>query len=84
MAVTSTRTGPGGRLALRLRDDGPGIGAELLPQACDPFVTTKDGHLGVGLTRVQTLLEMYGLAWTLSSLPGKGTTATLEVAEVTD
>lgn len=81
--VTATG-GPGGRLALRLRDDGPGIGAELLPQACDPFVTTKDGHLGVGLTRVQTLLEMYGLAWTLSSLPGKGTTATLEVAEVTD
>lgn len=81
--VTATG-GPGGRLALRLSDDGPGIGAELLPQACDPFVTTKDGHLGVGLTRVQTLLEMYGLAWTLSSLPGAGTTATLEVAEVTD
>lgn len=81
--VTAT-SGPGGRLALRLRDDGPGISAELLPQACDPFVTTKDGHLGVGLTRVQTLLEMYGLAWTLSSLPGAGTTATLEVAEVTD
>jgi C4-dicarboxylate-specific signal transduction histidine kinase len=76
--------GPDGRLALRLRDDGPGIDPDLLPQACDPFVTTKDGHLGVGLTRVQTLLEMYGLAWTLTSVPGAGTTATLEVAEATD
>lgn len=79
----TTTTEPTGRLALRLRDDGPGIAAELLPQACDPFVTTKDGHLGVGLTRVQTLLEMYGLAWTLSSRAGEGTTVTLEVAEVT-
>lgn len=79
--VTAT-VEPTGRLALRLRDDGEGIDAHLLPQACDPFVTTKDGHLGVGLTRVQTLLEMYGLAWTLSSKPGRGTTVTLEVAEI--
>jgi len=77
-------TGPGGRLALRLRDDGPGIAPDLLPQAPDPFVTTKEGHLGVGLTRVQTLLEMYGLAWTLTSVPSAGTTVTLEVAEVSD
>ncbi len=74
---------PTGRLALRLRDDGAGIDGALLAQACDPFVTTKDGHLGVGLTRVQTLMEMYGLAWTLVSTPGMGTTVTLEVAEVT-
>jgi C4-dicarboxylate-specific signal transduction histidine kinase len=75
---------PTGRLALRLRDDGPGIDALLLGQVADPFVTTKDGHLGVGLTRVQTLLEMYDLAWSLDSVPGRGTTVTLEVAETTD
>jgi signal transduction histidine kinase len=74
---------PTGRLALRLCDDGQGIEPALLRQVCDPFVTTKDGHLGVGLTRVQTLLEMYGLAWTLVSAPGEGTTVTLEVAEIT-
>jgi signal transduction histidine kinase len=74
---------PTGRLALRLRDDGDGIDGPLLAQACDPFVTTKDGHLGVGLTRVQTLMEMYGLAWTLVSTPGQGTTVTLEVAAIT-
>jgi len=74
---------PTGRLALRLCDDGQGIEPVLLRQVCDPFVTTKDGHLGVGLTRVQTLLEMYGLAWTLVSAPGEGTAVTLEVAEIT-
>ncbi|MBK7045971.1 MAG: hypothetical protein IPH48_05475 [bacterium] len=80
--VTAMRE-PTGRLALRLRDNGPGIDPHLLAQACDPFVTTKDGHLGVGLTRVQTLLDMYGLAWTLVSAPGEGTAVTLEVAEIT-
>lgn len=75
---------PTGRLALRLRDDGPGIEPALAAQVADPFVTTKDGHLGVGLTRVQTLLEMYDLAWSLDSAPGRGTTVTLEVAETTD
>ena len=80
--VTAMRE-PTGRLALRLRDNGPGIDPHLLAQACDPFVTTKDGHLGVGLTRVQTLLDMYGLAWTLVSAPGEGTAVTLEVSEST-
>ena len=40
--VTAMRE-PTGRLALRLRDNGPGIDPHLLAQACDPFVTTKDG-----------------------------------------
>jgi two-component system C4-dicarboxylate transport sensor histidine kinase DctB len=72
---------PTGRLAVTVRDDGPGIAPEVLPQVTAPFLTTKDGHVGVGLTRVETLLDMYGLAWDLRSEPGAGTTVTLEVAE---
>lgn len=72
---------PTGRVALTLRDNGPGIEPALLPQATGPFVTTKDGHMGVGLTRVETLLDMYGLAWALRSSPDEGTVVTLEVAE---
>jgi len=37
--------------------------------------------MGVGLTRVETLLDMYGLAWAMRSAPGVGTTVTLEVAK---
>jgi len=72
---------PTGRVAVTLRDDGEGMVAELLAQATDPFVTTKEGHLGVGLARVETLLEMYELAWALRSTAGSGTTVTLEVAD---
>ncbi len=70
-----------GRVVLRISDNGPGMGPALLEQATDPFVTTRDGHHGVGLTRVETILDMHGLAWSLISHPGHGTSITLEVAE---
>lgn len=69
-----------GMLELRLQDDGPGIAAELLAQVREPFVTTKPGHLGIGLTRVDTVMDMYGLAWSLTSAPGQGSLVTLEAA----
>lgn len=69
-----------GTLELRVRDDGPGIGPELLAQVREPFITTKPGHLGIGLTRVETIMDMYGLAWSLTSDPGRGTVVTLEAA----
>ena len=67
------------RVSLAIDDDGPGIKGDLLKQVANPFVTTRDGHLGIGLTRVETLLEMYGLSWELSSELGLGTSLTLEV-----
>jgi len=80
-AVTITATvRPTGTVAVRVRDDGPGMTPELAVQAAEPFVTTKDGHAGVGLTRVETLMDMYGLAWHLASEPGRGTSVTLDVA----
>jgi len=83
VTVTAVR-GPDGRLALRVADDGEGIAPELLAQVRDPFVTTKSGHVGVGLTRVETLMDMYGLAWTLHGAPGAGTVITVEMAEALD
>ncbi len=72
---------PTGRVALTLRDNGTGINADLIDQITAPFLTTKDNHVGVGLTRVETLMDMYGLAWALRSEPGTGTVVTLEVAD---
>lgn len=69
-----------GRLLLSLSDDGPGMAYDLLAQAMDPFITTREGHLGIGLARVDTILDMHGLGWGLRSTPGRGTTVTLEVA----
>ena len=70
-----------GRVVLCITDDGPGISANLISQVADPFISTRDGHHGVGLTRVETILDMHGLAWSLTSNPGMGTSVTFEVAE---
>ena len=38
-------------------DNGPGIAAELLPEALfEPFKTTKDGGSGIGLWQVKRVL----------------------------
>lgn len=71
---------PTGRVALVCADDGPGLPAELATQAAEPFLTTKDGRPGIGLTRVQTLAEMYDLAWHLHPGPRGGAVAACEVA----
>ena len=71
---------PTGYGVVRVSDDGPGMVPELLARACEPFVTSKNDHPGVGLTRVETLMDMYGLAWHLHSVEGVGTTVTFEVA----
>ncbi len=76
-----TTCGSRGRIVLVVQDDGPGMPADLLTQAVIPFVTTKEGHLGIGLARVDTIMDMYGLAWTLQSRSRWGTTAVLDVAE---
>ncbi len=75
------QTNNNGRVVLSIADNGPGMSPELLKQATDPFVTTRDRHHGVGLTRVETILDMHGLGWSLTSRSGLGTTMTLETAE---
>lgn len=81
-APVTVTTVPGreGRVAVAIADRGGGMGPELLAEAAAPFVTTKPGRLGIGLARVDTLLEMHGLAWALDSVRGEGTQVVLEVA----
>ncbi len=76
----SLAAGAGARQVLIISDDGPGMPRELLAQAVDPFVTTRERHLGIGLARVDTIMDMHGLGWGLRSVPDDGTTVTLEVA----
>lgn len=76
----TTRTGSSGRVTLGIHDDGTGLPAELLAEAANPFVTTKPGHLGIGLARVDTIMDMHDLAWSLTSQPDKGTSVVMEVA----
>ncbi|WP_242343856.1 hybrid sensor histidine kinase/response regulator [Anaeromyxobacter terrae] len=56
----------GGRAEIRVRDDGVGVPAELLPRIFEPFVQADEGlartrgGLGLGLALVRGLVELHG------------------------
>lgn len=45
---------------LRIRDDGPGLPAELGATIFEPFVSTKDAGLGLGLSICKRIIESHG------------------------
>ncbi|MFO0950708.1 MAG: PAS domain S-box protein [Isosphaeraceae bacterium] len=98
-AIALTGGIEGGSVVLRLRDNGVGIAADLLPHVFDLYTqadgntTRSQGGLGIGLTLVKKLVEMHGgsvSAW--SDGPGLGSEFTVRlpasdpdpVAEETD
>jgi PAS domain S-box-containing protein len=74
----------GATLEIRVRDDGMGMPAELLPRVFDLFrqgehcSDRSSGGLGIGLTLVKSLVEMHGGQVTAAS-PGGGHGATFTV-----
>lgn len=59
---------------IRVRDNGPGIPSEVLPQIFEPFFTTKqDEHrTGLGLAVARSIIEQHGGAITVVSAEGSG------------
>jgi two-component system sensor histidine kinase PilS (NtrC family) len=62
---------------LQVRDDGPGIPAEIRERLFEPFVSGRPGGTGLGLPIVQRAVEAHrGLVF-VDSAPGAGTTFTI-------
>ncbi|MGV6872757.1 two-component system sensor histidine kinase NtrB [Pseudochelatococcus sp. B33] len=47
-------------LEISVRDNGPGVPADVLPHLFDPFVTTKAGGTGLGLALVAKIVGEHG------------------------
>jgi signal transduction histidine kinase len=51
---------PDGGALLEVHDDGPGIAASVRDHLFEPFATTKEGSLGLGLVSVQVAAREHG------------------------
>ncbi|HEV8360889.1 MAG TPA: ATP-binding protein [Candidatus Thermoplasmatota archaeon] len=73
-----------GHVVLRVRDDGPGIPAEVQAKLFTPFFTTKKEGVGLGLSISRRIAEDHGGTLTFTSAPGRGTEFALRLPAAPD
>lgn len=61
-----------GGTEVEICDTGPGIAEEIRSHMFDPFVTTKNGNLGMGLTICRRIVEAQGGKLTAANVDGGG------------
>jgi signal transduction histidine kinase len=69
-----------GMAYVRVRDDGPGIGAGELERLAREEFSSKELGTGLGLVIARRFLELHRGALEIESRPGSGTTVTLRFA----
>jgi PAS domain S-box-containing protein len=80
---------PNGRVRIAVQDTGPGLSADKLARLFSPFdrlgaEETEVEGTGMGLTLSKGLVEAMGGDLTADSVVGRGTTFTVELAELTE
>lgn len=71
IAIT-TEAASDAQLLVRIRDHGPGLSAEALEQALNPFFSTKPDGLGLGLAVCRTILEAHRTSLQMWNRPEGG------------
>jgi two-component system sensor kinase FixL len=72
--VIATQTVPAsGLIEVRVADTGTGIAPEVAAKLFEPFVTTKEHGMGVGLSICRTIVESHGGKIWVDSERGRGT-----------
>ena len=69
----------GGRIAIAVADNGPGIPPDQREKAFVPFFTTKRQGSGVGLSLVRQIAAAHNGSVAISDTPGGGATVTLRL-----
>ncbi len=71
-----TLTTAGGLLAVEVADTGPGISEEVASRLFQPFVTTKAGGMGIGLSISRRIIQSHGGDLTVRTNEAGGATFT--------
>jgi two-component system, LuxR family, sensor kinase FixL len=58
--VIATSRSPVGEVTVTVTDSGPGIPPEVAPTIFTPFMTTKKGGMGIGLSMSRSIVEAHG------------------------
>jgi len=67
------------KVFVRVLDTGRGIEPERLPRIFDPFFTSKEKGMGIGLYLARKIIEAHGGRIGAESRPGRGTTFTIQL-----
>jgi two-component system sensor histidine kinase HydH len=70
---------PGGWLTLRVADSGDGLPAHLGAQIFEPFISTKETGIGLGLSICKRIVEAHGGTITAANQPGGGALFTVSL-----
>ncbi|WP_417223762.1 sensor histidine kinase [Amphritea sp.] len=74
----------GDKLGIEVRDNGPGMDAELCHKVMEPFYSTKSHGTGLGLAVAQVVAKAHHGEFILRSQPGVGTQAAFLIPYQTD
>jgi two-component system sensor histidine kinase RegB len=79
--ILITAASAGSDLRIRIQDQGEGMPVHVLRRIAEPFFTTKEPGQGMGLGTflVRTFAQSLGGELRFDSIPGAGTTVTLEL-----
>lgn len=72
-----------GFIEIKIQDTGKGIPAETIPRLFNPFFSTREGGLGLGLFITQQIVHRYQGSIHVESEPGQGTVVLIHLPEKT-
>jgi PAS domain S-box-containing protein len=73
LRVETRRSAPGA-VQVSIRDSGPGIDENSIDRIFEPFVTTKSGGMGMGLSISRSIVEAHGGELRAAANPDRGST----------